>query len=109
MAARQQTIYEVCIVPLVKANPFTTPRRSLTYFTNLKKTIDTVQMALGSQGWPIEISYSSAYRNIRERGYYTHTFVVEGVRYFELRITTQIINPHLTSLGIDEMPKPRRK
>jgi|AntAceMinimDraft_5_1070358.scaffolds.fasta_scaffold381504_1 hypothetical protein len=92
-----------------ESKSFHNPEEIAYLLYEFKKTIDTIQMALGSQGWPIEISYSSAYRNIKERGYYTHTFVVEGVRYFELRITTQIINPHLTSLGIDDLPTPRRK
>lgn len=109
MAARQQPIYEVCIVPLVKANPFEIPGESRTYFSNLKKAIDTLHTALGAQGWPSTISYSSVYRDMKSREFFTHSFVVEGVRYFELRITRRIINPHLTTLGIDEMPAPRRK
>lgn len=109
MAARQQPIYEVCIQPLVKANPFETPPESLTYFSNLKKAIDTLHTALGAQGWPGTISYSSVYRDLKNRELFTHYFVVEGVRYFELRITKRIINPHLTTLGIDEMPTPRRR
>jgi hypothetical protein len=109
MAARQQTIYEVGIIPLVKANPFEVPKESLTYFSNLKKAIESIHTALGMQGWPIAISYSSVYRDLKSRRIFTHAFVVEGVRYFELRIVTRIINPHLTTLGIDEMPAPRRR
>jgi hypothetical protein len=109
MAARQQPIYEVRIVPLLKANPFETPRESVTYFSNLKKAMDTLHTALGAQGWPGTISYSSVYRDLKSRELFSHAFVVEGVRYFEVRITKRVINPHLTTLGIDEMPAPRRK
>ncbi len=109
MAARQQNIYEVGITPLVRANPFETAEESVTYFSNLKKAIDTLHTALGAQGWPGTISYSSVYRDLKRRGWFTHIFMVEGVRYFQLSITTQLLNPHLTTLGIDEMPSPRRK
>lgn len=109
MAARQQTIYELSVTPLVKANPFEAARESLTYFSNLKKALDTLHTALGAQGWVGTVSYSSVYRSLKSRGWFRHIFVVEGVRYFELRITPQILNPHLTTLGIDEMPKPRKR
>ena len=109
MGAKQQTIYELSIVPLIKANPFETARESLAYFSNLKKAIDTLHTALGAQGWSSTISYSSVYRGVKSRGWFRHIFIVEGVRYFELKITTQILNPHLTTLGIDEMPTPRRR
>ncbi|MPR34248.1 hypothetical protein [Salmonirosea aquatica] len=109
MAAKQQTIYELSIVPLIKANPFETAQESLTYFSNLKKALDTLHTALGAQGWSGTVSYSSVYRGLKSRGWFRHIFVVEGVRYFELKITTQILNPHLTTLGIDEMPTPRKR
>jgi hypothetical protein len=109
MAAKQQTIYELSIIPLIKANPFAVAEESLTYFSNLKKALDTLHTALGTQGWTGTVSYSTVYRRLKSRGWFKHTFVVEGVRYFELKITTQILNPHLTTLGIDEMPTPRRR
>ncbi|TDB63777.1 hypothetical protein [Arundinibacter roseus] len=109
MGARQQLIYEVRIRPLVQANPFEMPEETITYFSNLKKAIETIHTALGAQRWPSTINYSGVYRNLKSRGKFRHVFVVEGVRYFELNICTRLLNPHLTTLGIDEMPAPRRK
>ena len=109
MAARQQTIYEVVIKPLVQANPFGSSQESVTYFSNLNKAVDTLHTALGAQGWPSSVSYSSIYRRLKENGRFSHVFMVEGVRYFQLQITTRLLNPHLTTLGIDEMPTPRRR
>ena len=93
----------------MRVDPFKFSEPTLTYFSNLKRAIDTLHMVLGSQGWPPAVSYSSVYRDLKLRGYFFHTFEVEGVRYFQLTIQKRIINPHLTTLGIDEMPRPRRK
>ncbi len=109
MATRQQIIYEVIIKPLVKANPFGSTKETITYFSNLNKAVDTLHTALGAQGWPSSVSYSSIYRRLKDHGWFTHIFVVEGVRYFQLHVTARILNPHLTTLGIEEMPVPRRR
>lgn len=109
MAARQQTIYEVIVKPLIKGAPFGSTKETITYFSNLNKAVDTLHTALGAQGWPSSVSYSSIYRRLKENGWFTRIFVVEGVQYFQLHVTTRILNPHLTTLGIEEMPVPRRK
>ncbi|GAB2799889.1 hypothetical protein GCM10027275_52320 [Rhabdobacter roseus] len=109
MAARQQTIYEVKIEALVRVDPFKYLEPTVTYFSNLKRAIDTLHIVLGAQGWPSSVSYSSVYRDLKLRDYFFYTFEVEGVKYFQLSIQKRIINPHLTTLGIDEMPRPRRK
>lgn len=109
MAARQQPIYEVKIELLVRSDPFHSPEPSYTYFSNLKRAIDTIHIVLSTQGWPVTISYSSVYRDLQLRNSYTQQFNVENVRYFQLTITKRIINPHLTTLGIDEMPRPRKQ
>ncbi|HEV7351137.1 hypothetical protein [Telluribacter sp.] len=108
MAARQQPIYEVKVETTVLANPFSSAEPTYTYFSNLKRAVDTIRIVLGAQGWPIPISYSSVYRDLKLRNLYFQTFSAEGVKYFQLTITRRIINPHLTTLGIDEMPRPRK-
>lgn len=109
MAARQQPIYEIKVELLVRSDPFHTPAPIYTYFSNLKKAIDTIHIVLSTQGWPVTISYSTVYRDLLLRNSYTQQFNVENVRYFQLTITKRIINPHLTTLGIDEMPRPRKQ
>jgi hypothetical protein len=99
-----QYIYEVVIqsIPVKgldwKMNP------DITYFSNLKKTIEMLQVALVTQGWPVTVSYSSAYRGLVNGGFYKKVFEVEGVKYFRITITRKILNPRLTTLGIDKMP-----
>lgn len=108
MAARQQPIYEIKVELLVRSDPFHTPDPTYTYFSNLKRAIDTIHIVLGAQGWPITFSYSSVYRDLQLRNFYKQVFYVENVRYFQLSISKRVINPHLTTLGIDEMPRPRK-
>ncbi len=107
MSARQQTIYEVRVESLLRIDPVKHIEPSVSYFSNLKKTIETVQAVLATQGWSIPFNYTSVYRELKLRERYTYTFKAEGVRYFHLSITSRILNPHLTTLGIDEMPRPR--
>lgn len=80
-----------------------------TYFSNLKKAIDTLRMVLEANGWPVTVSYSTVYRQLPEKGFYTTVFIAENVRYFRLTITRRIINPVLTSLGIEEMPRRKKR
>jgi hypothetical protein len=108
MSARQQPIYEVKVESIILSNPFRTSEPTFTYFSNLKRAVDTIRIVLGSQGWPITISYSTVYRDLNLRSIYFQTFSAEGVRYFQLTISRRVINPHLTTLGIDEMPRPRK-
>ncbi len=108
MSARQQPIYEVRIDHLLETIPGLGRVPELTYFTNLKKTIDTLRIVLEANGWPVTINYSAVYRHLQLKNSYSSVFVLEHVRYFRLTITKRIINPHLTSLGIEEMPRPRR-
>ncbi len=100
-----QHIYEVAIqsVPVRGLDWQTQPE--LTYFSNLKKVIEMINVALVTQDWPVTISYSSVYRGLLKEGFYRKVFETEGVRYFRITITRKILNPPLTTLGIDKMPQ----
>lgn len=107
MSARQQIIYEVRVESLLKIDAFTPAVPALHYFSNLKKTIETLQGVLATLGWPIPFNYTAVYRQLGLKERYNYTFKAEGVNYFTVTITKRVMNPHLTNLGIEEMPTPR--
>ncbi len=108
MSTRQQTIYEIRVEPLLPAEPGQPVIPTLSYYSNLKKTVETLQAVLATQGWTIPFNYTAVYRELKLRDRYAYTFRAEGVRYFHLTITRLTLNPNLTTLGIEEMPRPRR-
>lgn len=105
---QQQAIYEVKVESFLQTDPNRPAHVELTYFSNLKKAVDTIRVVLEANGWPVPVNYSAVYRQLPEKGFYTTVFVVENVRYFRLTINKRIINPALTSLGIEEMPRKKR-
>jgi hypothetical protein len=76
----------------------------VSYFSNLKKTIENIAAQLVINGWSAKINYTAAYRNLKARGKYSCDFDVAGHKVFKIVITTKILNPNLSTLGIDEMP-----
>ncbi|MFA7473723.1 MAG: hypothetical protein WCY86_12525 [Spirosomataceae bacterium] len=106
---RNLFIYEVEVKSLLKADPEAPESIEKTYFSNLKKAVDTIRIVLEANGWPVTVNYSAVYRQLPEKGFYTSVFVVENVRYFRLTITKKILNPALTSLGIEEMPRRKKQ
>lgn len=105
---RQQAIYEVKVESFLQVDPNKKLAAELTYFSNLKKAVDTIRMVLEANGWPVTVNYTAVYRQLPEKGFFTTVFVVENVRYFRLTIVRRLINPTLTSLGIEEMPRRKR-
>jgi len=100
-----QYIYEVVIQSIPVKGLDWQMNPEVTYFSNLKKTIEMIQVALVTQDWPVTVSYSSAYRGLMLAGFYKKVFEFEGVKYFRVTITRKILNPRLTTLGIDKMPR----
>jgi len=94
---------------LLKADPEAPEGIEKTYFSNLKKAIDTIRIVLEANGWPVTVNYSAVYRQLPEKGFYTTVFAVENVRFFRLTITKRMLNPVLTGLGIEEMPRRKRQ
>lgn len=105
---QQQPIYEVKVEPFLQTDPDVKLLPEVTYFSNLKKAVDTIRVVLEANGWPVTVNYTGVYRQLPEKGFYTTVFIVENVRYFRLTITRRTINPALTSLGIEEMPRRKR-
>ncbi|ODS74514.1 MAG: hypothetical protein ABS46_19615 [Cytophagaceae bacterium SCN 52-12] len=105
---RQQAIYEVKVEPFLQVEPGREAAAEITYFSNLKKAVDTIRVVLEANGWPVPVNYSAVYRQLPEKGFYTQVFVAENVRYFRLTISRRVMNPALSSLGIEEMPRRKR-
>lgn len=77
----------------------------ISYFSNLKKTIENIQNSLALNGWDTQrVNYTAVYRALNEKNKFICEFEVNRVKYFKLIITKKILNPNLTMLGID--PKP---
>ena len=100
----QQTIYEVRITYIGSLNNLRQREPFVTYFSNLKKTIENISSQLALNGWPLKINYSAVYRSLQAKGKYTSDFDVAGHKVFKITITPYTLNPTLTTLGIDEMP-----
>ena len=77
----------------------------VSYFSNLKKTIENIQNSLALNGWDAQrVNYTAVYRALNEKNKFICEFEANKVKYFKLIITKKILNPNLTMLGID--PKP---
>lgn len=97
-------IYELAIIPTGALNTIRQKETMFSYFSNLKKTIESVTAALALHGWPDRINYSSVYRSLQSKGKYVREFDISGNKYFKIVITAKVMNPALSTLGIEEMP-----
>lgn len=101
----QQTIYEVAIIPIGSLNEVRRKEPQMTYFSNLKKTIENVVGVLAINGWGVhKINYSAVYRSLQSRGKFQCDFDVAGSKVFRLVISAKLLNPVMPMLGIEEMP-----
>ncbi|WP_028664749.1 hypothetical protein [Runella zeae] len=105
----QQTIYEVKVTYIGALNNLREREPFVSYFSNLKKTIENISAQLALNGWPLKLNYSAVYRSLHAKGKYSCDFDVAGYKVFKITITPQILNPTLSTLGIDEMPVPKPK
>lgn len=106
----QQTIYEVAIIPIGSLNEIRRKEPQMTYFSNLKKTIENVTSALAMNGWAVQkINYSAVYRSLQSRGKFQCDFDVAGSKVFRLVISAKLLNPVMPMLGIEEMPMVKGK
>ncbi len=100
----QQTIYEVRVTYIGSLSNLREREPFVTYFSNLKKTIENISAQLALNGWPLKINYSAVYRSLQSKGKYICDFDIAGHKVFRISIMPKILNPTLTTLGIDEMP-----
>lgn len=103
----QQTIYEVRITYIGTLSALRDRPPFVSYFSNLKKAIENITAQLALNGWPININYTAVYRSLKSKEKYTCDFDVAGHKVFKITITPKILNPTLSTLGIDEMPLSR--
>ena len=101
---KTQTIYELSVVSTSTLNTIRQKKPHYAYFSNLKKTVECLVHVLALNGWPVKMNYTAVYRSLKGRGKYSQDFHVEGSKVFKITITTQILNPVLTTLDIEEMP-----
>ncbi|MFN4144939.1 MAG: hypothetical protein ACK4GN_03880 [Runella sp.] len=101
---RQSTIYEVKTSYIGSLNALREREPFVVYFSNLKKAIESISTQLAVNGWPVKINYSAVYRSLKAKGKYVCDFDVGGLKVFSLVLTPKTLNPHLSTLGIDEMP-----
>lgn len=100
----QQTIYEVRITYIGSLTGLREREPFVCYFSNLKKTVENLTAQLALNGWPLKINYTAVYRGLKMKNKYHCDFEVAGYKVFRISITPCVLNPVLTTLGIDEMP-----
>ena len=105
----QQTIYEVRVTYIGSLSSLREREPFVAYFSNLKKTVENLAAHLALNHWPVKVNYSAVYRSLQTKQKYTCDFDVTGHKVFKVTITPKILNPTLTTLGIDEMPLVSRK
>ncbi len=101
---RQQIIYEVAVIPIGSLNSIRTKETIFTYFSNLKKCIESVSTSLAINGWENKINYTAVYRSIKEKGKFIVEFNLAGNKVFKLQVKSRTINPSLSMLGVEEKP-----
>lgn len=101
---KQQTIYEVAVVPIGSLNTIRKKETIYSYFSNLSKCLDQLKSALAINGWDSKINYTAVYRSMKEKGKFVAEFSLAGNKIFKVVITLRTINPSLTMLGVEEKP-----
>ncbi|RYF46020.1 MAG: hypothetical protein EOO39_50350 [Cytophagaceae bacterium] len=101
-----RVLYEVSVSYTGSLNTVRQREPVITFFTNLRKTVDAVMGELSINNWPVKVNYTAVYRGIRERGFYACDYDLRGMRVFRIRIVPRVLNPVLPQLGIDENPAP---
>jgi hypothetical protein len=108
MRSQAQTIYEVTTQSVGSINTLRKREPFVVYFSNLTKAVDAVTTHLALNGWPPSVNYTAVYRSLKLRGVYHCDFDVAGTKVLRVSIITRVLNPVLTTLGIDEKPIERR-
>ena len=101
---KQQKIYEISIISIGTLNAIREKETNFSYFSNLSKCIDSLTGSLALNGWENNINYTAVYRSLKEKGRFVAEFSVGRNKIFKISIIPRIINPSLTTLGIEEKP-----
>ncbi len=106
---KQQAIYELSIISIGTLNEIRQKEPFTVFFSNLSKTIETLMLHLGTNGWETKrVNYTAVYRSMLEKGKFGIDYDFEGAKMFRVQITKRVLNPIITSLGIEEKPKARK-
>ena len=101
---KQQTIYEIAVISIGSLNTVREKEPVLDYFSNLSKCLDQVAGALAVHGWSSKINYTAVYRALKAKGRFVAEFSVAGNKIFKIVITPRLINPAISTLGIEDKP-----
>jgi hypothetical protein len=101
---KQHTIYEVAVISIGSLNTIRQKETVFNYFSNLSKCLDQLKAALAINGWDSKVNYTAVYRSLKEKGKFVAEFSLAGNKIFKVVITSRMINPALTTLGIEEKP-----
>jgi hypothetical protein len=102
---KQSVIYKITVSQKTSALYIRESEPVISYYSNLKRTVEAIQTTLAVQGWDKNrVNYSAVYRAIKERNKYVEDFNAEGTKFFQLMIEKVVVNSPFTTLGIDEKP-----
>lgn len=103
---RQSYIYKITVSQKSSALYIRESEPIVTYFSNLKRTVEAIQTTLAVQGWEHgRVNYSAVYRALNERGKYVENFSASGTKFFQLTVEKAVLNPSFTTLGVEISPE----
>ena len=102
---QQSIIYRVEVSYINQIIGIKSSEPIVSYFSNLKKTVENIQKSLLLYGWDIQkVNYTAVYRALKEKEKFVCVFEVNKVKFFKLVIDKKVLNPSLSTLGIDSKP-----
>lgn len=102
---RQSFIYRITVSYNSSALYVRESEPVISYFSNLKRTVEAIQTTLAVQGWEgSRVNYSAVYRALKERGKYVESFSAGGTKFFKLTVEKVPLNAPFSTLGIDFHP-----
>lgn len=102
---KQTIIYKVEISYIASMAGIKQSLPVISYFSNLKITLERILSILALKGWEgHKVNYTAVYRAIKERNKYVVEFNLKNVKIFRLEVSKVILNPALSDLGIDKRP-----
>ena len=108
---RTSIVYEIAVHHIGALSAIRKRDSSFAYFSNLKRAIECVETTLAVNGWTMKkINYTAVYRTLKIKEKFVCDFDFAGAKMFQIVISKRVLNPALTTLGIDEMPmiKPQK-
>ncbi|MFN3848684.1 MAG: hypothetical protein ACK4NY_04615 [Spirosomataceae bacterium] len=106
---RQSIIYEVSVNYIGTLNEVRKREPFVVYFSNLKRAIEALQTNLAINGWEQKkVNYTAVYRTLKIKEKFVCDYDVARVKFFQITISKKTLNPHFSTMGIDEHPQAKR-